>query len=82
MAYELKLLGVNQPSYTIKQMTILFGVKRQILNQWVRDGRFKGVEPIQGKLTGITDDTVFITDTGEALIVGEIVKDYLRKVTE
>lgn len=76
--YKLKPLGENQPSYTIKQITTLFDIKRNILNKWIREGRFKDAEFTEGKLTGIKEDTIFITDVGEEITVGELVKHYIE----
>ena len=57
-------LKPNQSSYTIKQITDFLGLSRSELKQQIKNSRFSGIDKIQGKLTGIVDDTVYLTEDG------------------
>lgn len=73
-------LKENQKSYTIKQITDLLSITRSEFKRQVKAGQFKGINRITGKLTGITDDTIYISEDGAALTIRHIKEKVFENV--
>jgi hypothetical protein len=65
------------PTYTTGQLATYFGVSITTINNWVKEGRFQGVERVaSNKQVRISENTLWKSRSGKLIPVSLIVKDH------
>jgi hypothetical protein len=68
------------PEYTTGQLAKFFGVSITSINNWIKDGRFVGIERADKfKQARIPEDTLWISSSGKRIPVSEIIEFYMRE---
>ncbi|HLS09031.1 helix-turn-helix domain-containing protein [Lentibacillus sp.] len=71
------------PTYTTGQLAKFFGVSTTTINNWIKEGRFIGVERKErNKQARISANTQYIAPSGESLSVKEVVEMYNEQDTD
>ncbi|MGB4440443.1 MAG: helix-turn-helix domain-containing protein [Sedimentibacter sp.] len=70
-------------TYTTGQMARIFGVSITTINNWIREGRFKGVASKEkNKQSRISENTLWESSNGEQILIKEIAKMYKKQNIE
>jgi len=70
-------------TYTTGQLARIFGVSITTINNWIRDGRFKGVASKEkNKQSRISENTIWESSNGEQILIKEITKMYKKQNIE
>ncbi|MGY0692012.1 hypothetical protein ACW2QC_04365 [Virgibacillus sp. FSP13] len=71
------------PIYTTGQLAKFFGVSTTTINNWIKEGRFIGVERKErNKQARISANTRYMAQSGEVLYVKEVVEMYNEESVE
>ena len=71
------------PTYTTGQLAIYFGVSITTINNWIKDGRFVGVERTErNSQARISADTLWKSRLGKLYTVAQIVKEWEEEALE
>ncbi|QWG42933.1 DNA-binding protein (plasmid) [Bacillus mycoides] len=68
--------------YTPKELSKFFGVSHQTINNWISGGRFKRFFKEKGKHVRINENAIWISRSGENILVKDIVKEYQERCPE
>jgi len=70
-------------TYTTGQLARIFGVSITTINNWIHEGRFKGiVSKEKNKQSRISENTLWESSNGEQILVKEIAKMYKEQNIE
>jgi len=70
-------------TYTTGQLARIFGVSITTINNWIREGRFKGVaSKAKNKQSRISENTLWESSNGEQIFIKEIAKMYKKQNIE
>lgn len=66
-------------TYTTGQLARIFGVSITTINNWIREGRFVGVESKEkNKQSRISENTIWKSSNGEEILIREIAELYKK----
>lgn len=69
--------NIINPTYTTGQLATYFGVTITTINNWIKEGRFIGVQrPEMNKRAQISANTLFVSRSGKLYPVSKVVNDY------
>lgn len=72
--------SVFSPTFTTGQLAQYFGVSITTINNWIKEGRFVGVErPETNKQVRISANTMWKSRTGKHFSVAQIIEDYEKE---
>ncbi|MNW44421.1 hypothetical protein D3C74_216550 [compost metagenome] len=69
--------------YTPKELSNYFGVSVVTIHNWLKQGRFEGVEPVgDNKHNHISEDTFYITAAGKKIRISDVVQMWKKQEVE
>lgn len=69
----------SNKTYTTGQLTKMFGVSITTINNWIREGRFKGLATKEkNKQSRISENTFWESSSGEHILIKEIAEMYRK----